>query len=90
MFETLMTLINACADDVLFDGNNGRYDLTFDDFEGFDDNWREIDRDYIHPVEVEALVNWLTENASSINDDYYCTYYFNGFEVTVGYTSMDI
>lgn len=90
MFETLIMMINACDVDVLFDGRNGKYDLTFNDFEGFDDDWNEIDRDYIHPVEVEALADWLVENASSVKDDFCCTYYFDGFEVTVGYASMNI
>lgn len=90
MFDEFMMMVEACGEDVMFDGHDGDFDLTFDDFEGFDDDWSEVDREYTHPAEVDALGDWMEEHASSVEGDFYRTYHFDGFDVTVGYTSMDI
>ena len=91
MFDEFMMLVEACdADVVLGMGRDGVYRLTFDDFEGFDDDWSEVDREYDHPAEVEALGDWMDEHCDHTEGDFYVTYFFDGFAVMVAYTSMDI
>ena len=90
MFDTLMTLINACENDVYFFKEDRMIDLTINDFEGFDNNWNEIMRDYDNPNAVDALLDWLNANCVSKVNELYITYSFDGFAVKVGYASFDI
>lgn len=90
MFNTVMTMINACKDDVDFEIEQNTVYLTIDDFYGFDENWDEIMRDYDHPEEVGTLLDWLDNNCISKTDDLYTAYSFNGFTVHLGFTSFDI
>ena len=90
MFNTLMTMINACKDDVDFEIERNAIYLTVDDFIGFDEDWNEVMRDYDHPEEVNALLDWLDNNCVSQTDDLYVVYFFNGFTVHLEFTSFDI
>ena len=90
MFNTVLTMINACKDDVYFEIEQNTIYLTVDDFCGFDKDWNEIMRDYSHPEEVNTLLEWLGNNCISKTDDLYVVYSFNGFTVKLGFTSFDI
>jgi hypothetical protein len=63
--------------------------ITINDFEGFDDDWSEIMRDYDGEAE-EALIDWLEEHCISGDGDFYYYYYFEDFNVQLGYSSYDI
>ena len=70
-------------------GNN--IDLTINDFEGFDDDWCEVDREFVDAEKtVEEVLDWLEENADSVDGDFYHYYHFGNIVVVVGYTSFDI
>lgn len=89
-YEKILEMANALGEDaIVFDFNN-EINVDFNDFDGFDENWEEIMRDYDNPNAVEAFEEMLRSEALSIDDDYYTTYHFNGFTVKVGYTSYDI
>ena len=90
MFDTLMVLIDACENDVDFFEEDGMIDLTINDFEGFDDNWNEVMRDYDNPNAVDALLDWLNANCVSKVDEFYAVYSFGDFAVQLGYASFDI
>lgn len=90
MFDTLMVLINACENDVYFFKGDRMIHLTINDFEGFDNNWNEIMRDYDNPNAVDALLDWLNANCVSKVNELYTTYSFDGFAVHLGYASFDI
>ena len=63
--------------------------ITVDDFEGFDEDWSEIMRDY--DVEaVDGLIEWLEEHCISEDGDLYSYYHFEEFDVQLGYSSFDI
>jgi hypothetical protein len=63
--------------------------ITINDFEGFDDDWSEIMRDYDGEAE-ETLIDWLEEHCISGDGDFYYYYYFEDFNVQLGYSSYDI
>lgn len=63
--------------------------VTIEDFEGFDEDWDEIYRDY-DDEEIEAMEEWLEENAESHDGDFYAYYNFKGFVVKVGCASMEV
>lgn len=90
MFDTLMTLIDACENDVDFFKEDRTIHLTINDFEGFDGNWNEVMRDYDNPDAVDALLDWLKANCAFKVDEFYTTYSFDGFAVRLGYASFDI
>ncbi len=90
MFETLMTLIDACGNDADCYEIHGIVYLTLHDFDGFNDDWDEIMRDYDNPNAVNALLDWLDTHCVSQNGNLYTDYFFDGFAVQLGYTSFDI
>lgn len=95
MFEDLMMKINACSVndlDVVISNEipNLFVDIDLCDFAGFDDDWEEVMRDFNDEKAIDALLDWLTDSCVSQEDDYYTYYYFDGFTVRIGYTSMDI
>ena len=62
-------------------------DMTFEDFEGFDEDWSEIFRDYSDTALVEELEEFISEVAEG---DFYQTFEFDGVSYRVGYGSYDI
>jgi hypothetical protein len=63
--------------------------VTVEDFDGFDDDWCEIDREY-DEEKVDALEEWLEEHCVCKHGDFYRYYEFDDFSVQWGYASMDI
>ena len=90
MFDTLMTLIDACENDVYFFKKDRMIHLTINDFEGFVGNWNEVMRDYDNPDAVNALLDWLNANCAFKVNELYTTYSFDGFAVHLGYASFGI
>lgn len=89
-YEQILTMAEALgADAIVFDFNR-QIHVDFNDFEGFDDDWSEIMRDYDDENAVEAFEETLRAEALKIDDNFYTTYYFDDFVVIVGYTSYDI
>ena len=92
-YETLQALISALdPDDAIIrtDTEDRTIRITFDDFEGFDDEWAEIDRPYNNYEAVDDLIEWVCDNA--IVEGYmWNTYYrIDEWTVTIHYTSEDI
>lgn len=91
--QFLEKVIN-CKNDVslsYYQTNTKEYNLTFNDFDGFDDDWDEVYRDYDNPQAVEELEDWLNENCIECDDRrLYTCYYFDDFVVETGYASYDI
>jgi hypothetical protein len=91
MFNTLMTMIYACENDAGFEIEQSEIHLIVDDFFDFDEDGIVLIRDYDHPAEVSALLDWLGDNCISQTDDFYDPVYsFNGFTVRLNFTSLNI
>lgn len=88
--EQLIERLEALEEDVSYYTLNGEINITIFDFEGFDENWNEIYRDLDHPEEVDALLEDLKSECSHTEGNCYTTYFFDGFQVCVGYSSYDI
>ena len=91
MFEMLMMILSrlVTSGDCFFEVEDEHFDVTLCDFDGFDNDWGEIMRDYEDEEMVEALFE-LLEHADHTEGDYYVTYYFEDCSLELGYTSMDI
>ena len=91
MIEMLMMILARLetVGDCFFTFEDGHFDVTLCDFEGFDSHWSEIMRDYVDEEMVNALFE-LLDRAEYTEGDYYVTYFFNDCSLELGYTSMDI
>ena len=64
--------------------------VTVEDFEGFTDDWEEIDRELNDAKLVNYIREQLETKASSVSGDFYRYFHFNDFTVCWGYASFDI
>ena len=88
--ETITAQLDRISEDSWYDIDDNRISLTIDDFEGFDDNWHEIDREFVDADAVEEVLDWLEESADYVDGDFYYYYHFGDIVVELGYTSYDI
>lgn len=90
-FENVCETLDGLESDCWYElhGKNQLY-VIFNDFEGFDENWNEIMRDYNNPKGVEMFLDLLEKNAAFIEGASCRTYHFDNFSVKVDYTSNDI
>ena len=91
MFNEFNKLVRACGVDAILERHSdGTYVLTLEDFEGFDDDWNEVEREYVNEKAVDALLKWLEANYTERKSDLYIHYVFPDFRLTLGYASFDI
>ena len=88
--KDIIAQLDRISADSSYDVGDNFIDLTIDDFEGFDEDWSEIYREFDDADAVEEVLEWLEKNADYIDDDLYCYYHFGEIVVEVGYTSFDI
>ena len=90
MYNKLISLIDACGNDVDFLQESNQLYITFQDFLGFTDDCEEEMRDYDNPAAVAYLENWLGNNCIKKEEDFYTIYFFKDFSVHVGYLSYNV
>lgn len=88
--ETITAQLDRISEDSWYDIINNCIDLTIDDFEGFDDNWSEVDREFVDENAVEEVLEWIKENADYVSGDFYHYYHFGDIVVKIGYSSFEI
>ena len=64
--------------------------IDFNDFDGFDDEWNEVEREYTNENLVNKILNYIETNATLIKDSLYQTYQLDDKTIVIGYTSFDI
>ena len=89
-YEMMVTTLEALGEDVSYSVQDGFFRVTLEDFEGFDDDWSEVEREYDDPEAVERFEEMLEAECSSQEGDFYVVYHFEGFDVQLGYASFDI
>ena len=91
MFEMLMMVLTRLetSGDCTFYEDDHCFDVTMCDFDGFDENWSEIMRDYADQEMVDAFYE-LLDRADRTECDFYVTYYFEDCTLELGYASYDI
>jgi len=88
--EMVLELLATLGTDVdVYVRMDGTVRVTVQDFEGFDDDWSEIEADYDEDA-VGAVYERLEAEASEVSGDYYHYFQFDGFTVVWGYASMDV
>ena len=76
--------------DAYVDFRGGALHFTINDFEGFDEDWSEVEHDFIDVELVDDIEDALEDMADERVGDYYVEYHFGDAVVVVGSTSMDI
>ncbi len=89
-FEKMIATIKALGADAIYYVRGSEIHVDIDDFEGFDEDWDEIMRDYDDAEAVSAFEEMLEAECLRQSGDFYTTYCFEGFSVVLGYTSFDI
>lgn len=79
----------AIVKDIEIDEWEDEISVTVQDFEGFDEEWHEVFRDYDDEA-VDEMLEWLEAHCDHHDGDFYVYFYFEDCEVRVGYTSFDI
>lgn len=88
--EMVLELLATLGSDVdVYVRMDGTVCVTVQDFEGFDEEWSEVECDYDEDA-VDAVYERLEAKASEVSGDYYRYFQFDGFTVVWGYASMDI
>lgn len=88
--EMVLELLATLGSDVdVYERMDGTIRVTVEDFEGFDEEWSEVEADYDEDA-VDAVYERLEAEASEVSGDYYRYFQFDGFTVVWGYASMDI
>lgn len=88
--ETITTQLDRISADSWYDIEDNRINLIINDFEGFDEEYSEIFREFVDADAVEEVLEWLEKNADYIDNYLYRLYHFGNIVVEVGYTSFDI
>ena len=88
--ETIITQLDRISDDADYTINGNHIRLIIDDFEGFDEHWSEIEREFVDEDAVDEILEWLEKNADYVDGNFYRYYHFGDIVVKVGYTSFDI
>ena len=89
--ETITVQLDRISADSWYEVTDNRIDLTIDDFEGFDENWDEVFREFVDADALEEVFEWLEEHANCVDGDLYRYYHFSDdIVVEVGWTSFDI
>ena len=87
--EMVMELLGTLGDDVDIHVCADVVRVTVEDFEGFDDDYEEVDRDFNEDA-VEAVYDKLSDTCISEDGDYYHYFHFEDFTVVWGMASFDI
>jgi len=88
--EMMMEALKAVEADISYEEEEDVFEVTVEDFEGFDENWCEIIRKLDDAEAVNAFIEMLRAECSSFEDDFYVVYHFEGFDVQLGYASFNI
>lgn len=89
-YEEVMALLETLGEDVsTYTTCEGDLHVTVEDFEGFDEDWEEVERDYDEDA-VDAVYEALCEGCASVEGDFYHYLQFEGFILVWGYASFDI
>lgn len=88
--ENMIEMVKALGNDADMTIYDDVISVTINDFEGFDDDWHEIERQYDDSKAVTAFEDMLEDEAIEYDGDFYTYYYFEGFTVKLGYGSFDI
>ena len=56
--EIITAQLDRISEDSWYDVDDNRINLTINDFEGFDDDWSEIDREFVDAKAVEEVLDW--------------------------------
>ena len=92
-FEEMIMRIEELGEDVSYSTSKQEDGMLIrvivEDFEGFDDDWSEIFRDF-DEEKIDEFLEEIEKECVEFVEDFYSFYDFGDFVVKVGYASYDI
>lgn len=88
--EMMREVLEGLGADVSYSEDVDGFDVSIEDFVGFDEDYSEVFRDLDDSEAVERFVEMLLSESLSQEGDYYIVYHFADFELCLGYASFDI
>lgn len=88
--EQITAILDTIAADSYYFVVGANIHLTIDDFQGFDEDWEEIYREYEDSDAIDSALAWLESHADEVSGDFYRYYRFGDVTVHLGYSSFDI
>lgn len=86
MKDTILNKVKELGNDIMMFTYDDTIDLTIDDLECFDEDLLVVE----NSNKVDEFLEFLSNTCKSMKQDFYTTYYYDDFEVIVGYSSFDI
>lgn len=90
MIVEMMEQVMAHGDGHLAVDEDGDMEFMVYDFEGFDDDWSEVDHEFADRELVDRVLDLLEQEADEVEGDYYMYYHFGDVVVELSYSSFDI
>ena len=88
--EMVLEMLADLGADVEVDECGSDVRVTVQDFEGFDDDYSEVERELDDEDAVDEVHDRLEAEASEVEGDFYRYFHFDGFTVVWGYASMEV
>ena len=88
--EMILALLATAGNDLDVEDWDDEIEVTVNDFEGFDENWDEVDRELDNEELVTSIYKTLVAECKTHRDDFYNYFDFEGFSICWGYASFDI
>ena len=88
--EMITNKLDTVREDVEYTVFGDLIDVTILDFEGFTEDWEEVERQLEDGEAVNRVLDWLEEHADRVEGHYYKDLYFGEYKLTIGYASFDI
>lgn len=90
MLVEMMRQVEANGDGYLDIDAEGDMHFEVNDFEGFADDWSEVDHEFADRELVDRVLDLLEQKADEVEGDYYMYYQFGDVTVVLGCSSFDI
>ena len=88
-YNEVIEMLNTYESEFDYFDDDNSIDIEVNDFEGFDEDWNEIDREFDTEI-VNKVFNALKDNCIEYIEDFYTTFKFDTFTVSWGYVSYNI
>ena len=92
MLDMIIRMLDAMPETASYeyDEEEKSLEVTGEDFDGFDENWSELDNEDFDEEKWDEFIRFLKDNCKESIDDYYARYVFDNFYVEIGYSSYEI
>jgi hypothetical protein len=89
-YDKMKSTLDSLSDDIMYSIVADGFRVQIQDFDGFDDDWNEIMREYNNANAIDEFIDMLESDCISQDGDFNYVYHFDGFDVELSYASDEI